>query len=613
MGYQEPVQGPVKYRYGLAFPEDMSEFQIMLSCWKYHREEPYRSANIRDPHELFLKAIRCKVGGNAILEPDEFIVSRWTEQHVHAFTHENTCIVWGCASSGKSFEWGLLCLMDWYAGPHETITLLCSTSKEALRKRTFASVVHYHRLLKYKGWGFPGNEVPSKDMIVLTANEHEAASSKEGIFGVAVKDGPIAEAVGKIRGMHASGAGHVILGVDELSAMPPAVWDPKLRYNLRVGARRCLVFGLTNIDSWDDLAGRNSEPVEGRASVTIETESWRTRGGALVLRHDGFKSPAIVEPDGEKKYPHLLNKATLAGMIKEEGGNAEAPAIYTMIRAFPPSVSNVPTVVSPAEVRLWGMESMPDAVPPAWRFPPTVVAGLDLGFGGDDCALQRIDVGMDEQGRWVLWFDEERTVPINASDGTRPVMDQILAYCLPLFQAWGMDPRHFGIDDSGPSSGADAFARAWSLAITRFNFGERAGELPVSAFVATPAAERYSDRATELVFLYRMYGQYRQIRNMGHRISKQLTSRQTLQRGGRLALADKKTYKKTTGQRSPDQMDAGGIALGVVRYIVGLAPGALDISPSGPLEAAVNPGPGVDDATAAEYNNLESNYSEKLY
>lgn len=611
MAYEEPISGKIKRRHGIDFPDGTSDFQIDLMCWKYWRQEPYKSGNIKDPHELFISAMRSRVNGVQVLSEEEWGCSPWSEDHVWAWTNEDTLIIWGAGGSSKSWDFGLLSVVDWSIDPHLTITLLCSTSKEVLTKRTFASVVHYHRLLKSKEFlGFPGYETPSKVSITLAKEEHEAASSKVGIFGVAIKDGPIAEAVGRIRGMHSE---NVRLVVDELSAMHPAVWDAKLRYNLRIGAKSCKVVGLTNIDSWDDLAGRNSEPVTGRASVGPDTPSWRARGGAYVLRHDGVKSPAIVDPDGERKWPYLLNKSALDKMVADEEGNMDAPAIWTMVRAFPPFVSSSPTILSHAEAAKWGMGVVSDRMFPNWRTPPTVVVGLDGGYGGDSCALQRIDVGMDENGRWVLWFDEERTVPVKASAGAPPVTDQILDYTLPLLRMWNVDPRHLGIDDSGPQGLADAFARAWSIAITRFSFGSSAGDLPVSAFSSELANARYVDRSTELGFLFRMYGQYHQIRNVGPKTLRQVTSRETLHRGGKLALVDKRTFKKKTGQRSPDEMDAGGMALGVVRYVIGLAPGSSDISPTGPIEAVVNPGPGVDDATAAEYNNLESDYSDKLY
>lgn len=591
-----------KRLYGLDFSPELSDFNITLWYWKHFREEPFCSGNVKDPHELFVEAMRMVApNGEQVLTEAEWGYSSWTEDHVWAWTHEDTIINWGAGGSSKSWDYGLLALIDWYADPLLTTTLMCSTAKEALLKRTFASVVHYHQLFKIKKLGLPGTWMPSKTAVVLSTDEHEAASLKNGIFGIAVKEGPVDDAVGRIRGMHTE---NVRLIVDELSAMPPAVWDPKLRFNLRVGAKSCKVIGLTNIDKWSDLAGRNSEPVKGRQSIDIDTKSWRSTTGAYVLRHDGFKSPAITEPDGETKYPYLVNQQKINEMIRDEGGNADSPAIMTMIRAFPPSVSNVPTILSSAEAAQWGVVQVEGAQAPLWRGAPTVVVGIDGGFGGDDCAVQRIDVGMDNDGRWVLWFGEDLIVPISAKAGAKPITDQILDFCLPLFQGWGLDPANLGVDDSGPQGLADAFARAWSLAIRRYSFGSRPSEMPVSAFNAKPACDHYDNCATELAFLYREYGTYRQLRNVSPRIVAQLTSRETLRRGGKLALIDKKTYKKTTGRKSPDSMDAGAIALGVVRHFLRLAPGASDISPAGPWEAVVNPSARFDPELVARYNNL---------
>lgn len=602
MSYTEPI-GKFKKRYGLDFPDYLTDVDIDLKCWKNWRQEPYCFGKIRDPHELFLKAVRAQVNGVPILTDAEWTLSPWSLEHVKAFTYEDTTIVWGSAGSSKSWDWGLLSLVDWYAGPEVTITLLCSTSKDALLKRTFASVIHYHRLFKSKGLDFPGVEIPSKVAIMLTADEHESASTKTGIFGIAVKDGPVAVAVGKIRGMHSE---QVVLGVDELSAMPDAVWDPTLRYNLRVGAKRCRVFGLTNIDSLNDLAGRNSEPIGGWGSVDIDTTSWRTKAG-LVIRHDGFRSPAITEVDGEKKYPYLINQKTLDGMIAEEGGNDQAAAIFTMVRAWPPDTSAKPVIVTPSETVKWKMRRDLDEPAPTWLYRPTVVAGLDGSAGGDTCALQFVTVGLVASGKWILQFDPEEAVPIKGASGGTPVTDQILAYCLPRLEIMGVATSHFAIDDSGPMGLADAFARVLGNSLVRFSFGSKAGELPVSAFNRQLAKDRYADTATELGFLYREYGRADQIRGLGSKILKQLTTRETIHRGGKLALIDKKTFKKNTGQKSPDEQDAGGLCLGVVRYVIGLAPGSSEVS-IGPMEAQVNPYQELDQSQVADLNNLKSDY-----
>lgn len=602
--YTEPT-GDYKRRHGLDFPADLLDVQIDLLCWKHFAEPEYKAGNITNPHELFISAIRSKVGGVQVLTPDELSLSEWTVDLIYHYTHEENLVVWGAASSGKSWTGGLLALMDWYVDPLATITLLASTSKEALLKRTFASVVHYHRLFRYKGLLFPGVETPSRVSITMSDAAGES-SMKTGIFGIAVKEGPVAEAVGRIRGCHSE---YVRFWADEMGQMPAAVWDPRLRYNMRVGTKSCKCIGLTNIDSLDDLAGRNSEPIGGWGTVNIDTKTWKTRAGR-VLRFDGFKSPAILEPDGEKKYPYLLNKKMLEGMIAEEGGNEQAPGIMTMVRSWPPDVNARPVIVSATETVKWGMRATAGAVPPRWSRPPTVVAGLDGSAGGDTIALQFILVGIDDQGKWTLWFEPEEAVPVKAGTGALPVLEQVANYCMPRFGIMGLQPRNFAADDSAAQGVCDYFARIWSPALLRFNFGARAGELPVSAFNPAPARERYADTATELGFLFREYGQYGQIKNVGPKALKQLTSRETIHRGGRLALLDKRTYKKNTGQKSPDEMDAGGMALGVVRYIIGLAPGATDIAPMGPIEAYVNPDVEVDPAVVAAYNNLRSDYPD---
>jgi hypothetical protein len=593
-----------KRKYGLDFPADWTDVQIELKCWKHWREPTYKAGTLRDPHECFFRAMRSEYQpGRRVLEADEWIVSRWSEEHVFDWTMESGIIVWGCAASSKSWEYGLLADVDWYVDPNNTITLMASTSKDALLKRTFASVVHYHQLFKMKGGLFPGRYVPSKFAVVLSEDDIEAASTKTGVWGIAVTDGPVAEAVGRIRGMHDD---YVRLIVDELSAMPPAVWDKKLRHNLRVGANDLKVIGLTNIDAIDDLAGRNSEPIGGWGTVNMDTELWRTHQG-IVRRHDGFKSPAIVEPDGAKRFPHLLTQSALDEAIKEEGGNADAPAIISMYRAWPPDVSSRPVIVTPSQATKWGMRPVADQRP-NWLYPPMVLAGLDGSGGGDNIALQFLLFGIVANGERWLWFEPEEIIPIKAGAGEMPVTDQVVAYCLPRFSTMNLQPQYLGVDDTGPQGLADALCRAWSAGLQRYSFSSSATDMAVSAFNKKPAKDKYADLVTEICYLYHEYGQYSQLKNVGPAILSQVTTREVISRGKKLALIDKKTYKKNTGRRSPDQMDAGAMALGVARHILGFAPGSKEFSPDGPPEQFTTPGVEFDQSVVAAMNNLKSDY-----
>ena len=98
-----------KRRHGLDWPVQMQDWQIDLQCWAFHGLEPFCYGNIMDPHTLFFDVAR------KLLSPEEFIVSRWTEEHVYDWTHENFIITWGCASSSKSWDYGMLSLFSWYA------------------------------------------------------------------------------------------------------------------------------------------------------------------------------------------------------------------------------------------------------------------------------------------------------------------------------------------------------------------------------------------------------------------------------------------------------------------------------------------------------------------
>ena len=505
----------------------------------------------------------------------------------------------------NSNDYGLLALVDWMVDPDATITLMASTTKDAMLKRNFAAVIHYLRLFRSKNLGLPGIESTVRTAVVLSKDDSANASPKCGLHGLAIKEGPIAEAVGRIRGMHAP----YVRGVfDEVSQMHPAVLAPSLLLNLKVGTKDFKVVGLTNIDSFDDLAGRNSEPIGGwgTGGVNEDVEEWRTTRGK-VRRHDGFKSPAIVEPDGAKKYPYLLNQETLDEMIKAEGGNADSPAIWTMIRAWPKTIIGKATVLTPDEARLWGMQE--SGLVPRWLKRPTLVAGLDPGFGGDHCILQFAWCGLLADSSYVIWAEKTpRLIPIRASAADKTVMDQILDYVLPACQSSGLLPEHLGVDDTGTQGVADAIASAWSNKILRFSFGGKASERPVSAFNTRLAKDVYTDTATELACLIKEFGRYRQLKDVPDAVISQATRREILRRkGGKFALQTKDEYKKVTGLKSPNEFDAFIMCLGVARERLNVMPGGSEMVPLGPVEAT------LDDpwtpSDIAKYNNLETDYT----
>ena len=595
-------------RNGLPFDSRIPWWQAELMCWKHWREPEYGGGKVVvDPHQCFLRAMRH------LLTSDEWKISPWTELHVHDWTHENDIIVWGGASCEKTNTYGLMACVDWLIDPGRTITLLVSTTLQGLMKRTFESVVRYHSILKSRSdLNFEGKLAASAKAITQDGTDEVRPASgksiKMGIWGVALKDGPVQDSVSKIRGAHAEYVNYIY---DELSQAPEAAMAPELHANLLTGAKFYRFAGLTNIDDFDDVAGRHSVPAGGWQSVDIESESWRTASGRFVRRLDGLKSPAIVEPDGEKKYPHLLNRRQYDAIVRQNGGNPDAPAVWRQVRAWPPAVSSRPTPLTLAEAQQWGMTITPASAtePVRWLAKPTPAVGVDPGFGGDDCDVQVVWVGTLSDSRKAILFDAVRKVPIMGSKKDRTVLDQIYEYCMPLFQTIAVRPEHVGFDDSGPQSVADYFARLWSPAVRRYSFGAKPSEKPVSHFDTRLCSDRYADQVTELVYLFREYGQYRQILQVPEVTLSQITRREVIRHGGRLKLLSKDDYRKATGLGSPNEMDSAAVALGVVRDSLGLAPGATEFSLNGPIESGyAGSTDAVFEDAARELNDMPALY-----
>ena len=563
----------------------MTDVEFCLRYWKHWREDPYCYGTCKDPHELFLQVATKK------LPPDVFRVSRWTEEHVYDWTHFNDLCVWGCASSSKSYDFGHLAYVDWSIDPFTTVTLMASTSREDLMDRTFSSVVKFHHVYERLGLGFVGKLADSGRSVVIDYGKLEGRidlpppDPKMGIWGVAIREGPIQQAVGRIRGRHAP---YVRFVCDELSVMHPAVMSKDLFANLRIGnAKDGFKFvGLTNIESFNDLAGQHSTPKQGYDSITIDTEVWETNTGGRVRRHDGFKSPAITEEGGADKYPHLLNQSTLDDIIRENHGNAQAPAVCRMIRAFPPASGVMDTVISEVEAANWKV-TRPE---PIWVRHIGWVAALDPGYGRDDCVLQFARVGAEKDGGFVVYYGTENLhyIPVDSGNTQVTLSDQIYNGCLPFLKEKGITPKTLVIDDSATQSVADYFCKLFGAGVLRVSNGAAPSEKAISKYDQTPAKNAYADRATELAFSLRQYASYGQIAGLPDAALRQFTSR-LVQRprraSGKRTLQSKDEYKKATGRGSPGEMDVALMALAVVRDRLLIVPGANEFEPQGPTVA----------------------------
>lgn len=480
----------------------------------------------------------------------------------------------------NSNDYGCMLTLDWIVDPYETRSVLASTSKELLKSRSYESVLRYFKILKkHPKFVIPGRVSKTTTAILNVDAEGESgddemtATEKASIRGVAVQQGTVEEARANIQGAHLP---YVRLVLDELSQMREAAMEA--RTNLSIGCKDFRLFGLCNPDSINDLAGRYSVPINGWRNVDENTGFWETQWG-WVRHHNGFKSPAITESGGKALYPYLINQDNIDKILKEHNGNTDAPAVWTMVKGWPPPTGNAATVLTEGAIKTFNMQDAP-----VWGGDGVVLlAGLDPAFTseGDDCILQIGRLGKDLRGTPTIGFGDTYSLFINASD-PRPVSYQIWDQVKALQEELGFLIENLGVDDSGTQSVADIIDAQSGQRCFRVNFGEKASGLPISTMNSKQACEWYQNRITEYYYALVEYGRYGQIRGLPSEAAHEFCQRRLVEAKRPRRLESKKDLKKRI-KRSPDHADACACLVGVARERLGLVPGATIWTPAGPI------------------------------
>lgn len=566
----------MKEKYGLLWPDEAHDIFIDLACAKKWREPAFKTGALLEPQEHLLRACR------ALFTPAEFSISPWTEEHAYDWTHEQFCITWGAASTSKSNDYGCLSVLDWIVDPTKTVIIMASTSKEMLKLRSYEAVVRYFSLLKRNKLGFV---IPGKVSRTTTAilNEDDgdddggSETAKASIRGVAVKEGSEDDARARLQGAHLP---YVRLILDEMANMKRAA--VQARVNLSVGAKDFRFFGLANPESFNDLSAEFSEPIDGWGSVTVDSTEWRSIYGK-VRHHDGMKSPSILIPGGEEKWPYLIKQSDIDRIVREAHGNKDDRQVWTMVRGFPASQM---VLGAPLTWELVNSLHMTETEIVRLASPNddrnlVRVAGLDPAFtsGGDSCVLQFGELVRLKQGLVVLLLGDTIHVPVEASSKI-PVTYQIASAVYREMTARQVPFENLAVDDSGTQSVADVLSVEFQVPnIMRVNNAARASELPVTKTQARTNQEAYINLGTEIWMLAVNYGLSGQLRGLSSTAAQQFCTRILESVGtGRKRIEPKKEYKKRCKGGSPDEGDAVALTAFAARSRTFFLPGDLQFN-----------------------------------
>jgi hypothetical protein len=541
---------PLTRTYNQKWPEGTEQLSVELVCGR-HKLPPERGG--LGPYRHNKNAINM-IWGNVYKQN---LWHPWMIERIRSLSNYTVNVWTGAASCGKTWDAGLFAFLFWLQKPDKTSVILTSTTGKMVRRRIWPVI----QMLYNDVEGLPGNLVDSK-----TTLQTRKGDDKSGIYALAVRDGPTSKAVADIQGLHNE---RMFLVIDEGTDAPEAIMS--VIPNLRKGCKDFRILIIGNAASHIDPHGKCCEPKDGWESITVDDESWETKGvteweiePGICLHFDGMKSPNVKA--GEDKWPFLLTNKDLTRALALPGAETTV-GFWKYTRGFWTPDGVCRTVLSES------MITKHKARGHAFIFNTSsrMGAGLDPGFGGDKCVLRTFrlgDIGNDRLGMQLV---HTYYIPISAS-AKEPVHYQIVRICKEICLRDGIDPSCFGLDVTGEGGGlGDIFCREWSDHIIKVEFGGSPSDLPASEEDARPCSDVYDRRVTELAFSIRNFVINEQLKGLSDIEVKQLCAREFDDKKRKISIEPKDICKPKIGG-SPDEMDALAVAVEVARRL-GVTPG----------------------------------------
>lgn len=526
-----------------------------------------------------------------------YCIHPWAEARLKD-TCDSNFVVWAAGGgAGKSVDAAAIALEYWLEAPHETAVIVCSTTVKELRRRIWNALARLHSnlpshiefrddngiLIERTKLGFAGRLLDSD--LLIRCNDGD---SLNGIFGIAVDEGPPEEAIKRLVGFHTKRVWWIL---DEMQGVKKAIMDTKVMANIcRNPFPKFL--GMGNPESrLGDEHGRAMEPIGGWSAIkdieqrvisntTNGVERWaidqKTFPGppGIATFFDGRKSPAVLDPAWGKEHPWMINQEQIDGHLRAVRGNETDPSYLSQSVGWWPTQGSDATVLD--DVIIERFRCRERAV---WTNGFFKWGSLDPAFssGGDKAVLtfgKCGEVADDDGIRWVVEVTEQMDVPLS-SESSEPIHYQIVNFVMRECQKRHIEPDSFGSDSSGEGGGLAAiFTVQWGP-IQEVEFGGAPSDTVVSVDEkgeTKTAREMYDRRSSELNLLVREFAMANGLRGLPEQAAGQFCRRRTSYKLSKWTVEPKTTpkgssvkgYKQRCGH-SPDCSDSVAIGLEVCR------------------------------------------------
>lgn len=497
----------------------------------------------------------------------------WSDRRLKSVCEHNFVTWTGPGGSGKSADAAAIAIEYWLEAPHETAVIVCSTTAKELRGRIWSQIVRYWLKL-------PDDVIDHKEDRLLDASmmiRWHPGDWVNGIYGTAIQDGPVEEAINNIVGKHTK---RVFWILDEMQQVREAIMGaiPNLLKN-----PESKMLGMGNPSSFTSMLCRYSEPLNGWKSIPQFTDEWEIRsngymGTGKALFFDGEKSPAVLDPEWGKKNPWMINQQQINAHLESVGGNRNDPGFMTQSKGWPPQMGLESTVLDGAIITTFQCSERP-----TWTDGYVQFASVDPAYnGGDDAVMQimrrglvkevkdsmnRMLVGPETEERWIIAGHEQIKIPIDAESRV-PIDYQIVRFVRQECERRGIPSYECAIACAGRGGALKSIFEVEWGPVNGIEEGGSPSDRIVDAR-GKLAKETYNTRASELCMAIREFALGNGLRGLPAEVQIQACARLSFNLNGKLCAEPKTATKglqqaKGTGAKgfkqrmgySPDHLDA---------------------------------------------------------
>jgi hypothetical protein len=371
----------------------------------------------------------------------------------------------GPGNSNKTYMASKYALVDYWAFPNETLTMISSTDIRGLELRVWGTVKDlYNRANEYRELHgeepLPGVILESLHCITTDAiDEHDKGKKarvlRKGIICIPCLANGKYVGLGKYVGAKQK---RTRLIADEMQFMGPSFLDALSNLGQWEGFKG---IGLGNAVDQLDCLGRFAEPRDGwdRHPEPTKTSVWDTKFPmGACLNFVGTDSPNFDYPDNQPvKYPYMVNRIGIKDV--EAFWGLDSIEYWSQCKGVFKSGLLRNRIWTPDFCALHHAHDMA-----VWDSTErTKLASLDAaysGTGGDRCVFRHGEFGLSHDNRDILRVEKPEIVPVSVSLATKiTAEDQIALWCQKRLVELGIPSDRLFYDATGRGSLGASFAK----------------------------------------------------------------------------------------------------------------------------------------------------------